>query len=91
MDNTNLPSPPESPDSFTDRKVREISALLESLNLTAPPLERNLEGDVIVLSRRWSFVGLELGRYGVSRYMDAAYQGFLGAQIRRIFLDGYGV
>ncbi|GJZ31163.1 hypothetical protein Tco_0576210 [Tanacetum coccineum] len=65
MDNTNPPSPPESPDSFTDRKVREISALLESLNLTTPPLERNLEGDVIVSSRRH--------KYAVSSLMDTAY------------------
>ncbi|GJS37873.1 hypothetical protein Tco_0536255 [Tanacetum coccineum] len=35
--------------------------------------------------------GLEYGRYGVSKVLDTAYRGFLGAQIRRIFLDGYGI
>ncbi|GJX98837.1 hypothetical protein Tco_0355856, partial [Tanacetum coccineum] len=30
-------------------------------------------------------------RYGVSNVLDTAYWVFLGAQIRRIFLDGYGV
>ncbi|GJV66549.1 hypothetical protein Tco_1482058 [Tanacetum coccineum] len=35
--------------------------------------------------------GLESVRYGVSKVLDTAYWGFLGAQIRRIFLDGYGV
>ncbi|GKC46983.1 RNA-directed DNA polymerase [Tanacetum coccineum] len=42
--------------------------------------------------------GLEYGRYGISRDLDTTYRGFLGvgatevqAQIRRIFLDGYGV
>ncbi|GKE55638.1 hypothetical protein Tco_1494823, partial [Tanacetum coccineum] len=30
-------------------------------------------------------------RYGVSKELDTAYWGFLGARIRRIFLDGYGV
>ncbi|GKC00537.1 hypothetical protein Tco_0986673, partial [Tanacetum coccineum] len=45
----NPSSPPESPNSFRNRKVREINAPLESLNLTAPPLEcdlSGLEGDV---------------------------------------------
>ncbi|GJT88406.1 hypothetical protein Tco_1070123 [Tanacetum coccineum] len=49
MENANPSSPPESPNSFRYRKIREINTLLESLNLTAPPLERNsscLEGDV---------------------------------------------
>ncbi|GJX14953.1 hypothetical protein Tco_0206711 [Tanacetum coccineum] len=49
MKNTNLSSPPESPNSFMNRKIHEINALLESLNLTSPPLERDsscLEGDV---------------------------------------------
>ncbi|GJT27606.1 putative reverse transcriptase domain-containing protein [Tanacetum coccineum] len=38
--------------------------------------------------------GLKYGQYGVSKGFDTAYWGFLGvvqAQIRRIFLDGYGV
>ncbi|GJW28097.1 hypothetical protein Tco_0044972 [Tanacetum coccineum] len=30
-------------------------------------------------------------QYGVSNGLDTAYWGFLGARIRRIFLDGYGV
>ncbi|GJY83549.1 hypothetical protein Tco_0496925, partial [Tanacetum coccineum] len=30
-------------------------------------------------------------RYNVSKVLDMAYWGFLGAQIRRIFLDGYDV
>nr|GEV29702.1 putative reverse transcriptase domain-containing protein [Tanacetum cinerariifolium] len=34
---------------------------------------------------------MKYGRYGVSKVLDTAYRGFLGAQIRRIFLDGYGV
>ncbi|GJX78110.1 hypothetical protein Tco_0324921 [Tanacetum coccineum] len=34
---------------------------------------------------------LEKGRYGILTEVNTAYQGFLGAQIRRIFLDGYGV
>ncbi|GJT26878.1 hypothetical protein Tco_0907153 [Tanacetum coccineum] len=36
-------------------------------------------------------LGLEYGRYGVSKVLDTAYRGFLRAQIRRIFLDGYGI
>nr|GEZ16709.1 hypothetical protein [Tanacetum cinerariifolium] len=47
--NANPSSPPESPNSFKKRKIREINTFLESFNLTAPPLERNsscLEGDV---------------------------------------------
>nr|GEX97481.1 retrotransposon protein, putative, Ty1-copia subclass [Tanacetum cinerariifolium] len=35
--------------------------------------------------------GLEYGRYDVSKLLDTTYRGFLGAHIRRIFLDGYGV
>ncbi|GJX79298.1 hypothetical protein Tco_0327447 [Tanacetum coccineum] len=35
--------------------------------------------------------GLEYGRYGVLTEVNMAYQGFFGAQTRRIFLDGYGV
>ncbi|GKC10396.1 hypothetical protein Tco_1007178 [Tanacetum coccineum] len=49
MEDVNPSSPPESPNSFRNRKVREINALLESLNLTAPPFEcdlSGLEGDV---------------------------------------------
>ncbi|GJR23364.1 hypothetical protein Tco_0971891 [Tanacetum coccineum] len=38
-----------------------------------------------------NFMGLEYGRYGVSKVLDMTYQGFLRAQIRRIFVDGYGV
>ncbi|GJX34777.1 hypothetical protein Tco_0246334 [Tanacetum coccineum] len=38
--NANPTSPPESPNSFLNRKVREFNTLLESLNLAAPPLER---------------------------------------------------
>nr|GEU70708.1 putative reverse transcriptase domain-containing protein [Tanacetum cinerariifolium] len=34
---------------------------------------------------------MEKGQYGVSKVFDMTYWGFLGAQIRRIFLDGYGV
>ncbi|GJS90067.1 hypothetical protein Tco_0772703 [Tanacetum coccineum] len=37
------------------------------------------------------FCGQEFGRYGVLVEVNTAYQGFLGAQIHRIFLDGYGV
>nr|GEU55333.1 hypothetical protein [Tanacetum cinerariifolium] len=46
MENANPSSPPNS---FKNRKIREINTLLESLNLTASPLERDpscLEGDV---------------------------------------------
>nr|GEW05212.1 retrotransposon Orf1 [Tanacetum cinerariifolium] len=49
MENTNPSSPLESPNSFRDRTILEINALLESLNLTAPPFDRDLshlEGDV---------------------------------------------
>ncbi|GJT30929.1 hypothetical protein Tco_0911204 [Tanacetum coccineum] len=49
MENANPSSPPESPNSFRNRKIHEINTLLKSLNLTAPPLERDcscLEGDV---------------------------------------------
>ncbi|GJR20877.1 hypothetical protein Tco_0969404 [Tanacetum coccineum] len=49
MENTNPSSPPESPNSFKNRKICELNALLESLNLTALPLERDffyLEGNV---------------------------------------------
>nr|GEW14965.1 hypothetical protein [Tanacetum cinerariifolium] len=35
--------------------------------------------------------GLEYGRYGVSKVLDTVYQGYLRAQLRCIFLDGYGV
>ncbi|GJS32745.1 hypothetical protein Tco_0531127 [Tanacetum coccineum] len=38
-----------------------------------------------------SLIGLKSVRYGVSKVLDTAYWGFLGAQIRRIFLDRYGV
>ncbi|GJR33969.1 hypothetical protein Tco_1209653 [Tanacetum coccineum] len=43
------------------------------------------------LSRHLDYVGLEYGRYGVSKVLDTVYWGFLGAQIRCIFLVGYGV
>ncbi|GJU78457.1 hypothetical protein Tco_1275527 [Tanacetum coccineum] len=49
MENTNPSSPPDSPNSFRNRKICEINELLETLNLTAPPLERYfsyLEADV---------------------------------------------
>ncbi|GJU88225.1 hypothetical protein Tco_1300648 [Tanacetum coccineum] len=49
MDNASPSSPPESPNSFRNKKTCELNALLESLNLTAPSLERYfsyLEGDV---------------------------------------------
>ncbi|GJU98910.1 hypothetical protein Tco_1328181 [Tanacetum coccineum] len=49
MENANPSSPPESPNSFRDRTILEINALLESLNLTVPPLDRELShlvGDV---------------------------------------------
>ncbi|GKC43402.1 hypothetical protein Tco_1061124 [Tanacetum coccineum] len=49
MENANPPSPPESPNSFINRKVREFNTLLESLNLVAPPLDREpscLEGEI---------------------------------------------
>ncbi|GKC29747.1 hypothetical protein Tco_1037041 [Tanacetum coccineum] len=36
-------------------------------------------------------LGLEKGQYGISKVFNTAYWGFLGAQIRRITLDGYGV
>nr|GEV41994.1 reverse transcriptase domain-containing protein [Tanacetum cinerariifolium]GEV43044.1 reverse transcriptase domain-containing protein [Tanacetum cinerariifolium] len=41
LENANPSSPPESPNSNRNRKVREINALLESLTLTVPPLERD--------------------------------------------------
>ncbi|GJS02501.1 hypothetical protein Tco_0319009 [Tanacetum coccineum] len=40
MENVNPPSPPESPNSFMNKKVREFNTLLESMNLAAPPLEK---------------------------------------------------
>ncbi|GJS76026.1 hypothetical protein Tco_0725907 [Tanacetum coccineum] len=49
MENINPSSPPESLNSFRNRKIYELNALLESLNLTTPPLERDfsyLEGDI---------------------------------------------
>ncbi|GJZ09871.1 hypothetical protein Tco_0544154 [Tanacetum coccineum] len=49
MENANLSSPPESPNSFMNRKVQEFNTLLESLKLVAPPLDREpscLEGEV---------------------------------------------
>ncbi|GKC39388.1 hypothetical protein Tco_1051772 [Tanacetum coccineum] len=49
MENANPSSPPESPNSFRNRKIHEITILLEFLNATAPPLKRDssyLEGDV---------------------------------------------
>ncbi|GKA58686.1 hypothetical protein Tco_0757999 [Tanacetum coccineum] len=49
MENTNPSSPPKSPNSFMNIKICELNALLESLNLTTPPLERDffyLEGGV---------------------------------------------
>ncbi|GJS55909.1 putative reverse transcriptase domain-containing protein [Tanacetum coccineum] len=48
-------------------------------------------GRVISYASRWEFRSLEKGQYGVSKGFDTAYWGFLGAQIRRIFLDGYGI
>ncbi|GKA08995.1 hypothetical protein Tco_0688326 [Tanacetum coccineum] len=47
--------------------------------------------EALTLMRTLQTQGLEYGRYGVSKVLDTAYRGFLGAQIRRIFLDGYGV
>ncbi|GJW86304.1 hypothetical protein Tco_0161644 [Tanacetum coccineum] len=49
MEKTNPSSPPESPNSFRNRKICELNALLESLNLAAPPLEIDfsyLKGDI---------------------------------------------
>ncbi|GJZ13914.1 hypothetical protein Tco_0549144 [Tanacetum coccineum] len=46
MENTNPSSPPESPNSLKDRMIYELEALFESLNLTSPPLERDLKGEV---------------------------------------------
>ncbi|GJY51179.1 hypothetical protein Tco_0442026 [Tanacetum coccineum] len=49
MENVNPSSPLESPDLFRNREIFDLDALLESLNLTAPPLEKDfsyLEGDV---------------------------------------------
>nr|GEV11740.1 hypothetical protein [Tanacetum cinerariifolium] len=49
MENANPPSPPESPNSFLNRKIQEFYTLLESVNLDNPPLEREpscLEGDI---------------------------------------------
>ncbi|GKD54203.1 hypothetical protein Tco_1287590, partial [Tanacetum coccineum] len=49
MENVNPSSPPESPNLFMNRKVREFNTLLESLNLDAPPLDREpscLKGEV---------------------------------------------
>ncbi|GJQ94153.1 hypothetical protein Tco_0005292 [Tanacetum coccineum] len=46
MENTNPSSPPESSNSLRDRIICELGALLESLNLTSPPLERDLKGYV---------------------------------------------
>nr|GEU89405.1 protein kinase-like domain, concanavalin A-like lectin/glucanase domain protein [Tanacetum cinerariifolium] len=48
MENVNPSTPPE-PKSFRNKKVREINALLKSLNLISPPLKRDpscLEGNV---------------------------------------------
>ncbi|GKB20125.1 hypothetical protein Tco_0854048 [Tanacetum coccineum] len=45
---------------------------------------REMEDGLVIL-------GLEKGQYGVSKGFVTAYWGFLGAQIRRIFLEGYGV
>ncbi|GJR33018.1 hypothetical protein Tco_1109250 [Tanacetum coccineum] len=46
MENANPSSPLESPNSPRDSMICELDVLLESLNLTASPLERNLKGDV---------------------------------------------
>ncbi|GKB08927.1 hypothetical protein Tco_0837239 [Tanacetum coccineum] len=46
MEDANSSPPPESPTSLRDRMICELDALLESLNLTALPLERDLKGDV---------------------------------------------
>ncbi|GJV85501.1 hypothetical protein Tco_1525399 [Tanacetum coccineum] len=54
MENVNPSSPPESPNSYRSRKVSEINALIESLNLTASPLERDLS----CLERKVGFVEL---------------------------------
>ncbi|GJZ72507.1 hypothetical protein Tco_0636358 [Tanacetum coccineum] len=48
MENANPSSPLESPDLFRNREICDLDALFESLNLTAPPLEKDfsyLEGD----------------------------------------------
>ncbi|GKA58877.1 hypothetical protein Tco_0758190 [Tanacetum coccineum] len=46
MEDANSLPPPESPNSLRDIIICELDALLESLNLTALPLERDLKGDV---------------------------------------------
>ncbi|GJS33171.1 hypothetical protein Tco_0531553 [Tanacetum coccineum] len=49
MENVNPSSPLRLTNPFLNRKIQEFHTLLESLNLTAPPLEREpscLEGDV---------------------------------------------
>ncbi|GJR61322.1 hypothetical protein Tco_1503484 [Tanacetum coccineum] len=46
MEDANSSPPPEFPTSLRDRMICELDALLESLNLTALPLERDLKGDV---------------------------------------------
>ncbi|GKD98988.1 hypothetical protein Tco_1382885 [Tanacetum coccineum] len=46
MEDANSLPPPESPNSLRDKIICELDALLESLNLTAQPLERDLKGDV---------------------------------------------
>nr|GEY24622.1 hypothetical protein [Tanacetum cinerariifolium] len=61
MENINPSSPPESSNSFGDRKNCELNVLPESLNLTAPPFERDcfyLEGDVRFVEL---FKGYEIG------------------------------
>nr|GEX49567.1 hypothetical protein [Tanacetum cinerariifolium] len=48
MENVNPSSPPESPNSFLNRKIREFHTPFESLDLAAQPLEKEpscLEGD----------------------------------------------
>ncbi|GJZ72297.1 hypothetical protein Tco_0636148 [Tanacetum coccineum] len=62
--------------------------MLQDLLCSSSPLKIDFcgLGSGIWLIRRIQFLG-----YGVSSVLDTAYQGILGAQIRRIFLDGYGV
>ncbi|GKC72986.1 hypothetical protein Tco_1118869, partial [Tanacetum coccineum] len=46
MEDANSSSPPESANSLRDRMICEPDVLLESLNLTASPLDRYLKRDV---------------------------------------------
>ncbi|GKA68729.1 retrovirus-related pol polyprotein from transposon TNT 1-94 [Tanacetum coccineum] len=69
-----------------DKETTELKQCLEII-----PNEEEVKIDAIPLDVKSPTTGLESVRYGVSKGFDMAYSGFLRAQIRRIFLDGYGV